>query len=124
MFQSIRASQLSLRIGLALAFLWFGVHAFVDPQYWVEAWVPGALRDAISGTAVASRDLANLMGIFSVLTAASLATGYFMRGFAVAAVVVLVIAAAVRGSSELFARDIALTGALLALILWPERTYA
>jgi len=123
MFQSIRASHLTLRIGLALAFLWFGVHAFVDPQYWVEAWIPAAVRDALVGGAVTPRDLANLIGIFAVLTAASLATGYFIRGFAIAAIMFLVVAGFVRGPSEMLARDVALIGALAALVLWPERTY-
>lgn len=123
MFQSIRASQLALRIGLALTFLWFGVHAFVDPQYWIQAWIPASIRDAAAGTAVSPRDLANLVGIFAILTAASLATGYFMRAFAIAAIMFLLVAAVVRGPSEMLARDTALIGALVALFLWPERSY-
>jgi len=125
MFQSIRHSQLALRIGLAIVFLWFGVHKLVDPQYWLDAWMPQAVQAFVMRLSVAPRDAMNLLGIAEVLIAISLLTGYFVRWFAAAAIVFLagVSLTHISTFNEVLVRDIGLMGAFLALILWPERTY-
>jgi uncharacterized membrane protein YphA (DoxX/SURF4 family) len=123
MFQSIRHSQLALRIGLALVFLWFGVDKLMHPQYWLDAWVPQGIQAFVAGLSVAPRDALNLLGIVEVLVALSLFTGYFVRWFA-AAIAFLVGVSLVHGFNEVLVRDVGLIGALVALILWPERTYS
>lgn len=124
MFQSIRYSQLALRIGLAVVFLWFGVDKLMHPQYWLDAWMPQALQGFVTHLGASPRDAMNLLGIAELVVAFSLLTGYFMRWFAAAAVVFLIGISAVQGLGEVLIRDVGLAGALLALILWPERSYS
>jgi uncharacterized membrane protein YphA (DoxX/SURF4 family) len=121
--RSVRNSQLALRIGLAIVFLWFGIDKFIQPQYWLDAWVPSFVQNFASGIHIGGRDLINLIGIFEVIVALSLLTGFFMRYFAVAAAVFLVSIIAIHGFNEVIIRDIGLVGALIAIIIWPERSY-
>jgi uncharacterized membrane protein YphA (DoxX/SURF4 family) len=123
MFQSIRHSQLALRIGLMAVFLWFGVDKLMHPQYWLDAWMPQALQGFIQQWGIAPRDAMNLLGIAELLVAFSLLTGYFMRWFAAGAIALLVAVSVTHGFSEVLVRDVGLVGALTALILWPERAY-
>jgi uncharacterized membrane protein YphA (DoxX/SURF4 family) len=113
MFQSMRSAHLILRIALALVFLWFGVHAFIEPQYSADAWLPQS----------ASQTLIPLIGIFQVLVAVSLAGGFFVRSFAIAATVFLAITFFFHGLTDATIRDVGLIGALVTLALWPDRTY-
>lgn len=124
MFQSLRASHLALRIGLALVFLWFGADKFIHPQYWADAWLPRGLADLAVRMGMSVRDLMFLNGIFEVLVAVSLVSGFFVRTFAALAVAFLAVVFVVHvgGATEVVIRDIGLIGALVALILWPERT--
>lgn len=124
MFQSLRHSHLVLRIGLALVFLWAGIQAFIDPQAVLDASVPANVQHIIEGFNVAPRDLMNLVGLFNVLVALSMATGFFLRWFAMAAAVYLVGVIMLQGAVDESAHDIGLLGGLVALILWPERSYA
>lgn len=123
MFQSLRHSQLVLRICLAIVFLWFGIHKFIDPQYWIDAWLPQSIQALTAHAHVGPRDLIFLNGIFEVFVAISLASGFFMRWFAVAATLFLIAVFATHGFNEVLVRDIGLMGALVALAIWPERTY-
>lgn len=120
---SVRNSQLAIRIGLAIVFLWFGIDKFIQPQYWLDAWVPAFVQDFATSIHIGGRDLINLAGIFEVIVALSLLTGFFMRYLAAAAAVFLVSIIAVHGFNEVIIRDIGLVGALIALIIWPERKY-
>ncbi len=65
-----------------------------------------------------------LIGLFEVLVAVSLVTGFFTRSFASAAIVFLLAVFAVSGLNEIVVRDIGLIAALVALVIWPERRYA
>jgi uncharacterized membrane protein YphA (DoxX/SURF4 family) len=123
MFQSLRHSQWVLRIGLAAVFLWFGANKFIDPQYWVDAWMPHWTQSMVMSVGAASQDFIFFLGIFEVLVAASLVTGFFMRVFSSIAIFFLLAVLAVHGINEITARDLAVIGGLLALVLWPERTY-
>lgn len=123
MFQSLRASQIVIRTGLALVFLWFGIHKFIDPQYWLDAWVPHAVVAAVERVHVGPRDFVNFIGIFEVLVAISLATGFFMRYFAAGAALFLLTTMAFHGFNEVLVRDIGLVGGLLAIVLWPSPRY-
>lgn len=123
MFLSVRYSQLAIRIGIAAVFLWFGVDKFIHPQYWLDAWVPHAVQLFASSVHVAPRDLINLIGIFEVLVALSLLTGFFVRYFAFAATGFLVLNFAFNGIHIETVRDLGLLGGLAALIIWPERSY-
>lgn len=122
MFHSLRAPHLVLRIGLAVVFMWFGVHKFINPVYWIDAWVPQSVEALIIAMGMSPRNFIFLNGIFEVLVAVSLLSGYFIRIFSTVALVFLASVVAVHITVwEIVVRDIGLIGGLLALVLWPER---
>lgn len=123
MFRSHRYSQLVLRFSLAGVFLWFGIGKFLQTQYWVDAWMPERIQNLASGVGMSPVNMVILIGIFEVLVASSLLTGYFQRWFALAAVVFLLVVLFFNGLNEVMVRDIGLMGALLALVMWPQRRY-
>lgn len=124
MYQSLHASQLSLRIGLAAVFLWFGVNKFIQPQYWVDAWMPQWAQRIAQTMGMSATNAVFLIGIFEVLVAVSLVTGFFTRAFASAAIVFLLTVLVANGLNEIVVRDIGLIAALVALVIWPQRRYA
>ncbi len=124
MYQSLQVSQLSIRIGLAAVFLWFGVNKFIQPQSWVDAWMPQWAQHAALAVGMSATNAVFLLGIFEVLVAISLATGFFTRAFASAAAVFLLVVLVVSGLNGIVVRDIGLIAALVALVIWPERRYA
>ena len=124
MFQTNRYSQLALRLSLAAVFLWFGVGKFMQPQYWVDAWMPQSVQHAVTAIGMSPANFMVLNGILEVLIAISLVAGFFQRWFAGIGVVFLVIVIAFSGINEVTVRDVGLIGALVALALWPERHYS
>jgi len=123
MFASPRTAQLVLRIGLAIVFLWFGIDKFIQPQFWLDAWVPVAVQNLFERVSVMPHDLIHLVGIFEVLVGLSLATGFFLRYFAIAGSVFLVAVFVAHPFNEVLIRDVGLLAGLVSLVLWPERTY-
>ena len=121
MFQSLRTSNLILRIALAIVFLWFGVDKFFHPDVWVSTWVPQAVMHIIAHIGMTGRNLIYLNGIFEVFVAISLLSGFFLRIFASAAIAFLLVVTGFNGINEIIVRDIGLMGALLALVVWPDR---
>ena len=124
MYESLRSSQLVLRLGMSAVFLWFGVDKFIQPQYWVHAWMPQWAQQFAQGVGMSVENVVFLIGIFEVLVAISLATGFFSRMFASAAIAFLLTIVVTSGLSEITVRDIGLIAALTALVIWPERRYA
>lgn len=125
MFQSLRHSQLVLRVGLAVVFVWYGVDKLIQPQYWLDAWVPEAVQSVAGRIGIGAGDLMYLVGIFEIVVALSLVTGFFTRYFAVLATLFLGVVLGVNGFTHMaLVPDIGLIGGLLALALWPQRTYA
>jgi uncharacterized membrane protein YphA (DoxX/SURF4 family) len=123
MFGSLKHSQLALRIGLAIVFLWFGIDKFIQPQYWIDAWVPQWAITSIGKLGIGPKDFISLLGIFEISVASGLATGFFLRYFAIAGALFLITVFAVHGLNEILVRDLGLIGGLVALILWPDRKY-
>jgi uncharacterized membrane protein YphA (DoxX/SURF4 family) len=123
MFQSIRHSQLVVRLGIAAVFLWFGIDKFIEPQYWVDAWMPQSIQQGIGYIHMAPADAMFLLGIFEVLVALSLVTGFFLRWFATLAAVFLIATLGFQGLNEGTVRDLAIIGGLVSLVIWPERSY-
>jgi uncharacterized membrane protein YphA (DoxX/SURF4 family) len=123
MFLSLRHTQLIIRIGLGLVFLWLGINKFIMPQYWIDTWLTPGIQHMAYVVHLAPRDLLFLIGACEILTAISLVSGFFFRIFASAAVAALVAGLLLHGLNETTIRDIGLIGALVALIVWPERTY-
>jgi uncharacterized membrane protein YphA (DoxX/SURF4 family) len=73
MFAPFRLSQMILRIGLALVFLWSGIDMVIEPRHWIASGMPFTL---FSVNAIV------LIGLFKVLVAISLVTGFFIGLFA------------------------------------------
>lgn len=126
MLQSLRYSNLFLRFGLVIVFVWFGVDKFMHPDYWLNAWVPQGILAFVEKTGITGRDFIYLNGIFEVLVGASLLTNVFIRWFSFAAALFLVtiLSFHLRGFNEVIVRDIGLLGGFLALIFWPDRRYS
>lgn len=124
MFQVPQHPQLILRLSLAAVFLWFGIGKCMQSQYWVDAWLSMGTQRLAAVVGMSPVNLIVLIGIFEILVATSLVTGFFQRWFAVAGAVYLVLVLSVHGLSEVLVRDLGLIGALLALATWPERHYS
>ena len=123
-FVSIRFSHLLLKIGLAAVFLWFGLHKFIDPQYWVNAWVPHWLPAILDVFGLTPQNFIYINGIFEVLVGVSLLTGVGVRVFALLASVFLlgvIFSFGFSGFNEIMVRDIGLLLAMLSVLFWPER---
>lgn len=126
MLQSLKYSNLVLRLGLAAVFLGFGIDKFLYPDYWVNAWLPHSVAVLIAHIKMGPRDFIYLNGIFEVLVGTSLVANIFTRLFSFLSVLFLlgIFAFHVRSFNEVLVRDIGLMGGFLALVLWPDRRFA
>jgi len=123
MVQSLQYSYLALRIGLALVFLWFGIDKFLHPGYWADAWLPRSIADIVERIGLSRNEFMYLNGIFEIIIGTSIISTIFIRFFAAAAVVFLISVFIFHGFNEIIVRDFGLIGALVALILWPDRRH-
>lgn len=120
MFQSLRYSNLILRLGLAVVFFWFGIDKFFHPDYWVNAWVPQSISLFAANFKIRPIDIIYISGVFEVLVGTSLVTNIFIAFFSSFAILFLGSIMLFNGFSEILIRDIGLMGALLSLIFWPR----
>lgn len=123
-FSSIRFSNLLLKLGLATVFLWFGIHKFIDPQYWVNAWIPGWFPGVLDKFGLTPMNFIYINGVFEILIGLSFITGVGVRLFAFLAAIFLVTVILIfglGGFNEIVVRDIGLLGGMLSLLFWPER---
>ena len=124
MFQSLRYSNLVIRLSLAIVFFWFGIDKFFHPDYWVNAWVPQSVSLFAANFKIRPTDIIYMSGVFEVLVATSLVTNIFIVFFSSLAVLFLASVTAFSGFSEVLVRDIGLMGAFLSLVFWPrQRNY-
>lgn len=123
MFQSAHSSQLAVRIGLAFAFLWFGLDKFTHPQAWIHVWLSLPVGDFFTRLHIGASDVANIVGLAEVLVGLSLATGFFARMFASVGIGILLVSILLHGMAAPLSYHVALMGGLVAVIIWPERTY-
>ena len=121
MFQSLRYSNLFLRLGLAAVFIWFGVDKFLNPQYWLSAWIPQSALSVASRVGVSGMDVVYASGVFELLVGASVLSNIFIKIFSVLALIFLVAVLLTFGISEVIIRDVGLMGGFLSLLFWPER---
>ncbi len=123
MFQSLKYSNLVLRLSLAIVFFWFGIDKFFHPDYWVNAWVPQSVVLFAESLRLRSVDVIYISGVFEVLVATSLITNIFVALFSSLAVLFLAGIMLFHGFSEIMMRDVGLMGAFLSLIFWPRQRY-
>lgn len=114
-------SNLAIRIGLAVVFLWFGVGKFINPGYWLNAWVPHTVMALLPKFRLSGMDFVYLNGIFEVLIGLSLISGLGLRFFAFLGIIFLFLVLLFNGVSEVTIRDVGLMGGLLSLLFWPVR---
>jgi|SRR3989344_1537470 len=121
MFESLKYSNLFLRLGLAGVFIWFGVDKFISPQYWVSAWVPQSTLSLASKFGITGLDIINISAVFELLVGASILSNIFVKVFSLLAVIFLLTVLFTFGINEVLVRDIGLAGGFLSLFFWPER---
>ncbi len=120
MWQSLRYSNLFLRLALAFVFLWFGIDKFFHPAYWLSAWVPASVIHMAAAFHVASGAVVYAVGVFELLVGISLLANMFVGLFGSLAVAFLVVVSLFSGFNEILVRDIGLIGGLLSLVFWPR----
>lgn len=121
MFQSLKYSNLFLRLGLAAVFIWFGVDKFLNPQYWLSAWVPQNAPAVVSKIGIGGLDVVYASGVFELLVGASVLGNVFIKIFSVMAIAFLVTVFFTFGLNEVIVRDLGLVGGFMALLFWPEK---
>lgn len=121
MFQSLKYSNLFLRLGLAAVFVWFGIDKFLNPQHWLSAWVPQSVLTVASNIGIGGLDVVYASGVFELLVGASILSNIFTKIFSILAIVFLVTVLFTFGVSEVLVRDVGLVGGFLALLFWPQR---
>ena len=123
MIQSLYYSNLFLRLGLAAVFIWFGVDKFINPEYWLNAWIPQNIVSLASKAGISGTDVVYIGAIFELLVGASVLSNIFIKIFSVLAIIFLLTVLLFFGVSETLVRDIGLIGGFLALLFWPERRH-
>lgn len=120
MFQSLKYSNLALRLSLAAVFLWFGVDKFFHPEYWFNAWVPQSVAAVWASIGLRPMDIVYVSAVFEILVGVSLITNIFVLFFSGVSILFLISVMFFSGFSEVIVRDIGLMGAFLSLMLWPR----
>ena len=121
MYQSLKYSNLVLRLSLAIVFFWFGIDKFLHPDYWVNAWVPQSIALFAENFKIRPIDIIYISGVFEVLVGISLATDIFIIFFSFAGLIFMGSIMLFSGFSEVLVRDVGLMGMFLSLIFWPKQ---
>ncbi|MEK7589406.1 MAG: DoxX family membrane protein [Patescibacteria group bacterium] len=123
MLQSLKLSNLILRLCLAAVFLWFGIDKFIHPNYWIDVWLPQSVVAISESIGLGSKEFMYLNGIIEVLIGVSLISTLLMRVFAPIGILILIGVMVFHGFNEILIRDLGLIGGLAALIFWPDRRF-
>ena len=123
MWQSLKYSNLFLRLGLAFVFFWFGIDKFFHPGYWLNAWVPASIVQLAGLVYLSANALVYAIGVFELLVGISLLANMYVGFFGSLAVLFLAVLPFFQGFNEIVVRDIGLIGALLSLVFWPRSRY-
>jgi uncharacterized membrane protein len=123
MWQSLRYSNLFLRLGLAFVFLWFGIDKFFHPGYWLNAWVPASIVHMAAAVHITANTLVYSIGVFELLTGISLLANMYIGFFGSLSILFLATIPFFSGFNEVLVRDIGLIGGLLSLVFWPSPRY-
>ena len=120
MIGSLRYSNLFLRLGLATVFIWFGIDKFLNPEYWLSAWIPQHALVVASKMGVGGLDMVYASGVFELLVGASVLSNIFIKLFSVLALLFLATVFLTFGVNEVIIRDFGLMGGFLSLLFWPR----
>ena len=120
MFISSKHAYLTLRIGLAVVFLWWGMDLFRHPQTWsASAWPSFWLNWFTRWGLLDGARVAYLGSVLAVLIGLSLLLQIFHKFFALLATLWLIAMLITSGVNATNVRDFALIGSLLSVLLWP-----
>ena len=117
MFQSLKYSNLFLRLGLAFVFIWLGADKFINFQYWFNVWTDKSSLGLISKVGIGLQDLVYARAILELLIGTSILSNIFVKSFSVLAIVILVVELIAFGPIDVSVRNIGLIGGLYELIL-------
>ncbi|OGN05224.1 MAG: hypothetical protein A2746_01005 [Candidatus Yanofskybacteria bacterium RIFCSPHIGHO2_01_FULL_44_22] len=120
MFYSLRYSNLILRLGLAFVFFWFGIDKFMQPEYWLNAWVPENVVRFVAQFGLSGIAFIYLNAIFEILIATSLALNIFSALFSFLGAAFLLVVIFTHGFNEVLVRDMGLLGGFLSVLFWPR----
>lgn len=121
MFNSIKTSHLILRLGLAFVFLWFGIDKFINPEYWIKAWVPLWFQGILASLGIGNLNFIYINGILEIIIGLGFLFNIFVKLFASLVILFLLFVIFSFGLNEVTVRDIGLIGAALALLFWNSR---
>ncbi|TSC91345.1 MAG: hypothetical protein CEN90_474 [Parcubacteria group bacterium Licking1014_17] len=120
MMISLKYSAGVLRWGMAVVFLWLGVNAFVNPTYWLTAYLPKLIATAASNLGLAGSQFAYVGGVFLIVTGISLITEIFIVPFCFAGIIMLVLSSVSSNVLEITIRNVGLIAGLIFLIMKPD----
>jgi len=120
MIQSLKYSNLALRLSLAIVFFWFGIDKFFHPDYWINAWVPQSVSLFAENFKIRPIDIIYISGVFEILVGTSLVTNIFIVFFSMLSLAFLGSIMFFNGFSEVLVRDVGLMGMFLSLMFWPK----
>src|SRR3989344_3495687 len=115
MIQSLKYSNLALRLSLAIVFFWFGIDKFFHPDYWINAWIPRSVALFAENFRLKPIDIVYVVAVFEVLVGISLVTNIFIVVFSILGLLFMGSIMLFNGFSEILVRDIGLMGMLLSL---------
>jgi uncharacterized membrane protein YphA (DoxX/SURF4 family) len=120
MVESLKYSNLFLRLSLAFVFIWFGVDKFINPTYWVNAWFPESAASLLAFFGLDKNGFMITTAVFEILVGVSILSSIFIKFFTFLAIIFLSLIFIFFGFNEVLVRDIGLIGGLLALLFWPS----
>lgn len=123
MFQSLKYSNLALRLFLAVVFLWFGIDKFLHPDYWFNAWIPQSISSLWQQIGLRPMDMIYVLGVFEILVSVSLIANIFVFFFSILSILFLMSVMFFNGPSEVIIRDVGLIGGFLSLMFWPRERF-
>lgn len=121
MFNSINTSNLFLRLGLAFVFLWFGIDKLINPEYWINAWIPLWFQGILTSFGVSNLNFIHINGIFEIIIGLGFLFNLFVKLFAFLTILFFLFVIFSFGLNEVVVRDVGLIGAALALLFWNGR---
>jgi len=121
MLNSTNTSNLFLRLGLTFVFLWFGIDKFINPEYWVNAWLPSWFQGILAGLGIENLNFIYINGISEIVIGLGFLFNLFIKLFAFLTILFLLFVIFSFGLNEVTVRDVGLIGAALALLFWNGR---
>ncbi|OHB16831.1 MAG: hypothetical protein A2913_00635 [Parcubacteria group bacterium RIFCSPLOWO2_01_FULL_40_65] len=106
---------------MTFVFLWFGIDKFINPEYWVNAWLPSWFQGILAGLGIENLNFIYINGISEIVIGLGFLFNLFIKLFAFLTILFLLFVIFSFGLNEVTVRDVGLIGAALALLFWNGR---